>query len=115
MDDTQLFPSIPIGDWVTWIVDDFLLEYFTGFFDVITAILKVLAKGAVWILSIGEVPGAPFILTAIIGLIAWRMINWKGAVLTVLGLLLVNNMGMWVELVDTLALVVLSVIISMII
>lgn len=113
-DADQLFPKLPLSDWIESFVD-FLTEYLSAFFDAISNGIEKLADGLVWLLSIGDIPGAPFVLIIIIALIAWWVAGWKIGLFSLIGLFLVNNLGYWPELVDTLSLIVISVIISIII
>lgn len=113
MDDT-LFPKLPLSDWVESFVE-FLTDHLSGLFDAISNGVEHLADGLVWLLSIGEIPGAPYILIVIIALIAWWLAGWKIGLFSLIGLGLVNNLGYWPELIDTLSLIIISVIISIII
>lgn len=111
---TALLPKLPLGSWVEAIVG-WLTDNVAFLFDGIHQGIHSLNEWFVWLLSIGYIPGYAFILAVIIALITWRLMNWKAAVLTIIGLLLVNNLGMWDALVKTLSLVVIAVIIAIII
>lgn len=114
MGEGGLFPKLPLKEWIEAIVD-FLTTNLSAFFDAIASGIQALSDGFVWLLAIGNIPGHAFILLFIIALIAWWVANWKIGLFSLIGLGLVNNLGYWAELQDTLALIVLSVVISMII
>lgn len=113
MDDT-LFPKLPLSDWIEAFVD-LLTDYLSAFFDAISNGIEHVSDWLVWLLSIGEIPGAPYILIIIITLLAWWLAGWKIGLFSLIGLGLVNNLGYWSELIDTLSLIVLSVVIAIII
>lgn len=105
-----LFPKIPLDEWVETFVD-LLKEYIPFVFDAISKGIETLMDGVIWLLSIGP----PFLLIAVLALLSWWIVNWKVGVFTLLGLGLINNLGYWPETIDTLSLVVISVLFSMII
>ncbi|HEX6922977.1 MAG TPA: proline/glycine betaine ABC transporter permease [Bacillales bacterium] len=108
--DEQLLPKLPLADWVEAFVD-FLQNNIQGFFDVVANIIETVANWFVFILSIGP----PFLLIIVIALIAWWTAKWKVALFSFLGLWLINNLGYWLELTQTLSLILMSVIIAIII
>lgn len=112
--DGTLFPKIPLKEWIEAFVD-FLTDNFSVFFDAISTGIESMAEGLVWLLSIGEIPGAPYILILIIAALAWWVSGWKVGLFALIGLELINNLGYWSETVDTLSLIVMSVVISVII
>ncbi len=105
----QLFPKIPLADWVDTIVD-ILTDNLEPVFDGITSGIDWFVEGIVSILSF---PPA-LVLIAIFTLLAWWSSRWPVAVFTLLGLLLIDNLGYWDPTIQTLALVLTSVIISII-
>ena len=106
----QLFPELPLGDWVEDLVD-FLTSYLSTFFDSISQVIKTITDGLVSLLSIGP----PLLLVVIIALIAWWVVNWKIGLFSLIGLGLINNLGYWSETIDTLALIIISVAISILV
>lgn len=106
----QLFPKIPLGDWVSDFVE-FLQDHASGFFDGISKVIEALSDWLVAFFSIG----GPFVWIVIITLIAWWVASWKIGLFSLIGLLLIYDLGYWEHLVDTLALVVMSVVIAIII
>src|SRR5690625_4564119 len=106
----RLFPKIPLDEWVKLFVD-FLKDNFSVLFDSTTDVIKFSTEGFASIISF--IP--PIIFVIIIALIAWWIVNWKLGLFTLIGLGLVNNLGYWPETIDTISLIVISVLISMIV
>lgn len=105
----QLFPKIPLADWVDRFVD-MLTDNLEPLFDGITTGIDWFVEGIVSILAF---PPA-LVLIAIFTILAWWSSRWPVAIFTFLGLLLIDNLGYWDPTLDTLALVLTSVIISII-
>ncbi|KMM36207.1 choline ABC transporter permease subunit [Guptibacillus hwajinpoensis] len=105
----QLFPKIPLADWVDRFVD-MLTDNLEPLFDGITSGIDWFVEGIVSILAF---PPA-LVLIAIFTILAWWSSRWPVAIFTFLGLLLIDNLGYWDPTLDTLALVLTSVIISII-
>ncbi|GAB4073911.1 glycine/proline betaine ABC transporter permease subunit OpuAB [Barrientosiimonas marina] len=109
MPDT-IFPQLPLGEWVESF-KNFLTDTFGVVFDTISAVLSFITENFV---SLLEVP-PPLVLIIIIALLSWWAVNWKIGLFAVIGLGLVNNLGYWPEMMETLSLVLVSVVISMLI
>ena len=105
----QLFPKLPLADWVDSFVD-MLTDNLEPVFDGITSSIDWFVEGIVSILSF---PPA-LVLIAIFTILAWWSSRWPVAIFTLLGLLLIDNLGYWDPTIETLALVLTSVIISII-
>ena len=106
----NLFPKLPVADWIDSFVD-WLTTTFEVFFDGITAVLEFVVNTLV--AFFGFIP--PILLIILLGLLAWKLANKKIALFTLIGLLLVDNLGYWEPMIDTLALVLSAVFISIII
>lgn len=103
--------KIPIGDTIARFVD-FLNEHAAGFFDAIAESLGWLIDGTTDLL--GAAP--PLVLIALFGLLSWFLHrSWQLTVFTVLSLLLVINLGLWDETIQTLVLVLYATLICMLI
>lgn len=103
-------PKIPLADWIESFVD-FLKANFQGFFDFISNIIGSIVDFFVWIMA-----GVPAIIVIlVIAAIAWFTSRWTIALFTVIGLLLIENLGYWDGTVQTIALVLTSIIITFII
>ncbi|TLS35568.1 choline ABC transporter permease subunit [Pseudalkalibacillus caeni] len=105
----KIFPEIPLADWVDSGVD-YLTDNFGPLFDAITDGIDWFVEGIVSILAF---PPA-IVLILIFVALAWWTSRWPVALFTGLGLLLINNLGYWDPMIETLALVLTSVIISII-
>lgn len=110
MSNESLLPKIPLGEWIESLVS-FLKAYFPMVFSAISDAVSWLTKGLVSVLSIGP----PIVLIIFLTLLAWFIVNWRLALFTLLGLGLIDNLGYWSETIDTLALILISVLFSIII
>src|SRR5699024_711271 len=105
-----LFPKLPLDEWIVSLVD-FLRNTFSSFFDVITDVLTFVTETFVDLLAW---PPA-LVLIVILALIAWWVANWRVGLFTLIGFGLINNLGYWPDTLETISLVVISVLIAMII
>lgn len=107
-----VLPKLPIGDAVEYIVD-WIDTYFGWLLDAISFVLEIFV-GAIKDLLL-FVPS--FLIIIIIAAAGWYVSNrdWKMPVLIAAGLLLVQNMRLWPEAMETLALVISSTVIALII
>ena len=103
-------PKLPLADWTEAFVD-FLRTYFQGLFDVVSDVIGAIVDFFVFLMS--SVPALVVIL--IIAAIAWYTSRWTIALFTVIGLLLIENLGYWDGTVQTIALVLTSILITFII
>lgn len=103
-------PKIPLGDWVDSFVD-LLQDKLEPFFNLVTDGIGGFVEFIVWILS--SIP--PALLIIIFAAITLWVSKWTNALFTAVGLLLIYNLGYWDGTIDTLALVLTSVVISIII
>ena len=102
---------LPIGDGASAFVD-WLTANFTFIFDAISNGLGAFIDSILYVLATPH----PFIVVAAFGLIAWFARHSIPIVLfTVLGLLLIINLGFWDDTTQTLALVLASTAVCMII
>ncbi|HEO8422161.1 ABC transporter permease [Niallia sp. FSL W8-0635] len=106
----NLFPKLPVADWIDSFVD-WLTTTFEVLFDGITAVLEFVVNTLV--AFFGFIP--PILLIILLALLAWKLANKKIALFTLIGLLLVDNLGYWEPMLDTLALVLSAVFISIVI
>ncbi|WP_445488645.1 ABC transporter permease [Niallia sp. 03133] len=106
----NLLPKLPIADWIDSFVD-WLTTTFAVAFDGISEALETVVEGLVTILAF--IPSYLFMI--ILALIAWKFANKKIALFTLVGLFVVDNLGYWEPMLNTLALVLSSVIISILI
>ncbi len=106
-----MFPfRIPIKDWISAAVDYLVSEFgvvFDGFSNFVYFIVNNLKDGMLFL--------HPLILIAIIAFLAWRLAGWQIALFSIIGLLLTENIGLWVPFVETLALVLTAEILVMVV
>src|SRR5690625_336105 len=101
----NLFPKLPLADFVDVAVKDYLKVYLKTFFDGISTGIEWIAHNIIDLLSLGS----PFILILIMTALAWWISGWKLGVFTLVGLGLINNLGYWEDTVITLSLIIVSV------
>jgi len=105
-----LLPKLPLADWVDSLVD-WLTDTFEIAFDGISGVLKAIVEGMVD--GLAFIP--PIILIILMSLIAWKVCNKGIALFTLIGLFLIDNLGYWEPMLDTVALVIASVILAIIV
>ncbi|WP_080871917.1 ABC transporter permease [Oceanobacillus timonensis] len=105
-----LFPKLPLDEWVESF-EDFLTAYLSAFFDVISNVIEFITENFVSVLEM--IPA--LVLIVIVALLAWWVSSWKLGLFALIGLGIINNLGYWPETLQTVALVIVSVLISMII
>ncbi|KZZ83126.1 MULTISPECIES: proline/glycine betaine ABC transporter permease [Bacillaceae] len=103
-------PKLPIGKYVDMFVE-FLNDKLLGFFNWIGNIIETFNDVLVNLMLL-----IPAVIFAVIvaGLAYWVSRKWGLTIFTLLGLLLIINLGFWEQTIDTLALVLTAVIISII-
>jgi glycine betaine/proline transport system permease protein len=106
----DLIPKLPLAKYIDQLVE-WLTINFEWFFDSITTVLEGFVEGLVSFLTF--IPA--LLLIAVIGFLAWKVSRWRLALFTVVGLLLIYNLGYWEEMIETLAIVLTAVFISIII
>lgn len=103
-------PKIPLADWIDHFVD-WLTSHFGGLFDGVANGVENTVQGIVT--GLDFIPS--ILLAVIISLIAWWLTNKKIALFSLIGFLFIDYLGYWEAMLDTLALVLTSVIISIIV
>lgn len=105
----ELLPKLPIASWIDAFID-WLVINFEFLFDGITIGLEGLVDGIVN--GLGFIP--VIFLIIIVSLIAWKVCNWKIGLFTLIGLFLIDNLGYWENMLETVALVLTAVVIAII-
>ncbi|WP_027399370.1 ABC transporter permease [Anaerovorax odorimutans] len=101
---------LPIGDYVERLTD-WLTVNWAGFFGAIKEFLLGIITSFEWLFTI-----IPFyIMIILITLLAWKLANKGVAIFTLVGLLIVQSIDLWTETMQTLALVITSTLIALII
>jgi len=102
--------KLPLDVWVEGFIS-FLTDNFGGLFGVISNLLdSVVGALGDAILFIN-----PFVFIAIIAALAWKVSRWPLAVFTLIGMLMIVNLGYWEQAAQTMSLVLTSVLISVIV
>lgn len=102
-------PRIPFGDWVAAFIG-WLQSTIQPVFDGISTAATDSYDGLEWILAT-----PPYYLIIIIfAIIAWYASGWKLAVYTVIGFYLIRAFDVWEETMQSLALVIIGVVIALI-
>ena len=102
---------LPIGSYAAAFVD-WLTDNFTGVFDAIQIGLEAFIDAILWVLQTPH----PFAVIAAFGVVAYAMRRSVPIVVfTVLGFLLIVNLGYWKETTETLALVMAATVVCMVI
>ena len=95
--------KIPLGEWVDTLVN-WITIYFAGLFSFITTVIDGILNILVEVLSAGP----PIILIIILALLVTYTSRWPLGIFTFLSLLLIDNLGYWESSIQTLAIVLLS-------
>ncbi|MFP8965117.1 choline ABC transporter permease subunit [Pokkaliibacter sp. CJK22405] len=103
--------KIPLGSWIEHFVD-WLIVHGASFFDAISWVLSSVIGGVVDALN--WMP--PLVVVALVGVLAWFLQRrWSLTLFSVGALLLILNLGYWSEMLDTLVLVLMATLLSVII
>ncbi|MBB6446250.1 glycine betaine ABC transporter substrate-binding protein [Bacillus benzoevorans] len=102
--------KIPLGDWIDVFVE-WVTIYFSTFFSFLTTTIEGLLDLIVAVLSIGP----PIVLMIALTLLVVYTSRWPLGIFTLLGLLLIENLGYWESSIQTLAIVLLSGLLTIII
>ena len=100
-------PHIPLGRWVSDAID-WLLVTVPWLFDAVSAVMQVLVDGLTQALAVPP----PVVWIVVLAVLALVTRGVGLAVYTVLALLLVLSMELWVETMETLALVLVAAVIA---
>lgn len=101
--------KIPLGDWVENF-EDWLTNHAGPFFDMITAAIGSIVDGIEYVLV--SVPAV--ILIVLITALAYGVGKWKVALFALIGLLLIDNLGLWEPSMQSLSLVLTSALLSIV-
>lgn len=105
-----ILPKLPLASWIDTLVD-WMTETFGGLFDGISAGVDLFVEGIV--AGLGFIPS--ILLIILVSLLAWKVCNWRIALFALLGLFLIDNLGYWEDMLETVALVLTAVLISIVI
>jgi len=108
--DEGIIPQIPIGNWFSDLVD-WVQDNLQGLLDLISTVLESLND---W-LSTGLNAVPALVMVVILAALAFVLRGWQLTVFTIVGMLVIQSMRYWKDAMDTLALVIVSGSIAMII
>jgi glycine betaine/proline transport system permease protein len=91
------------------------LSFLTTHFAFITKAVSNIIGAGIDAMVTGLMYPPPWVVIIVFGLIAWRLATGKIAVFTVLGLLLLWNLGLWYPTIQTLTLVTVATLIAVVI
>lgn len=103
-------PKIPLGEWIDSLVQ-WVTITFAGFFLFLTNSIEGLLDILVDVFSVGP----PIVLIIILSLLVTYTSRWPLGIFTLISLLLIDNLGYWESSIQTLAIVLLSGLITIII
>ena len=103
-------PKIPLGEWVDLLVQ-WATVAFAGFFTLLTNSIEGLLNILVDVLSVGP----PIVLIIVLALLVTYTSRWPLGIFTIITLLLIDNLGYWESSIQTLAIVILSGLLTIII
>lgn len=104
-------PKIPIDPWIEALVK-WLTLHFGPVFDLIKTVIGSMVDGIEFVL-LDIVP--PLALIVVIAALAYWVGRWKIALFAVIGLLLIDNLGLWEPSMQALALVLTASVLSIVI
>ncbi|MGG6310674.1 ABC transporter permease [Paenibacillus macerans] len=100
-------PRLPLADWIESLVDG-METYLGGFFDGLSTFIETVVDFFAGLFLLPH----PLLFIAIIGILAYLIGKWQLTLFTVIGFLLIDNLGFWEETMNTLGLVITSGLIS---
>ena len=101
-------PRIPVGSWFETIIN-WLTDNLDAFFDGIGAMVTGILETTEYLLLLPH----PVVTILIFTTVAWFAARYAVALFTLLGMLLIYNMGYWPATMETLSLVLASVLIAL--
>ena len=103
-------PRIPLGDWI-----EGGLDFLTSEYSIVTRGISRFTQTGINALNDALMWMPVWALMALIGLLCWRLSGIRLAVGSVLGLLLIWNLGLWDPMIESLTLVVIATLVAVII
>lgn len=105
-----MIPKIPLASWIESIVD-WMSSSLSGLFNVISVVIQAVVGFFSGLFMLPH----PLLFIAILGVLAFLVGRLPLTLFTVIGFLLVDNLGYWSQSMDTLGLVITSGLISILI
>ncbi|NEE05540.1 ABC transporter permease subunit, partial [Streptomyces sp. SID7499] len=101
---------LPLGEWVDSAVD-WLQNHLAWLFDAISSVVSGMFDGIAAVLS----APAPLLFAGIVAVIAWWLRGLPAALLTFVGFALIDSVELWDEAMDTLTLVLVATLVTLVI
>lgn len=102
-------PKIPLADWI-----ESLEGWLETNLEPLFGVIRTVVGGTVGGLDTALNSVHPLLLIVIFTLLAWFIGRWRMAIFTAIGLFVIDNLGLWSQTMQTLALVLTAAIISVI-
>lgn len=99
------YGQIPFGDWVQWLVRDWLVPNFRPAFQAVQWPVSQVLNGFEGLLQAVPFP----VFTLLLALVAWRFAGRGVALFTLLALLFIDGIGVWSETMTTLSMILTAV------
>lgn len=103
--------DLPLEDWTNAFVDDWLIPVLGDFFGAISDGIEVFIDGVTSLLTF--LPAE--IMALLLVILAWRLAGTGVAIFTVIGLLYLGSVDIWVDAMQTLAIVIVATLLSIIV
>lgn len=103
-------PKLPIGKGIEWI-ENWLTTYFGGFFDLVLLLIGGMVDG----IEAALLFLPPLILILLITALTYWIGKWRLALFALIGLFLIDNLGLWDPSMQSLALVLTASILAVLI
>ena len=100
-------PKIPLAEWIESLVS-WMEDYLSGFFDAIATIIESIVNAFSDLFLLPH----PLIFIVILGILAFFAGRLPLTLFSVIGFLIIDNLGYWAQTMDTLSLVLTSALIS---
>src|SRR5699024_1872527 len=105
----QLF-ELPLGDWVSSLVDWFTTT-FAVIFDGIKFVLEAVYSGFMFVLG-----DPPFLVVAVVlAILAFLAKGWKLGLGTLIGFFIIEGVGQWHNAMESLSLVIIATVVALVI
>ncbi|WP_419893552.1 ABC transporter permease [Oceanobacillus kimchii] len=102
---------LPLEQWMNEFVNGWFLPTFSGIFNVISEVFNIFISGVTDLLLM--IPAELF--TIILALIAWKVSGIGLAVFTIIGFLFIGSVDMWEGAMQTLAIIIVATLVSLVI
>ncbi|ULO05646.1 proline/glycine betaine ABC transporter permease [Paenibacillus sp. 19GGS1-52] len=103
-------PKLPLGQGIEW-VENWLTTYFSPFFDLILLVIGGMVNG----IEAALIFLPSLILIVLLVALTYWVGKWRLALFALIGLLLIDNMGLWDPTMQSLALVLTASILAVLI